>query len=191
MERSLRGAPLLRSAALLLRLAVPLPSFRRSERFAPSLRPRHSAAPGARLARFGCSARSLRSLPPQAMASVLVLRSLTALGPPALACVGRSLRALRSLRSLRSLALRPPLARLAPSALSLRGLRSVAPRPSLGCSALSAPFARSLHCLRSGALRPSLWSFAPSARLQAPGLNQQHTPRKKHPRFGGQKSQVY
>ena len=63
----------------------------------------------------------------------------------------RSLQLRRFARSgrVRSLASGAPLARLAPSAPSLRGLRSVAPRPPLGRSAAFAPSLSALRALRS------------------------------------------
>ena len=125
--------------------------FGRSERLAPSLRPLRSLAPAASLGRSGRSSRSLRalgsvahralrSLPPRAMALVLVLlarfaRSQHSVLQPWPVSVARS-EALcaPSPRALRSLDSRPPLPRSAASARSLRGLRSVArrsPRPPL------------------------------------------------------------
>ena len=121
-ERSLRAL----RAPLSLAPAAPLP---RSGRFARSLRALGSVAH-----------RALRSLPPRAMALVLVLlarfaRSQHSLLQPWPVSVARS-EALcaPSPRALRSLASRPSLPRSAAFARSLRGLRSVArrsPRPPL------------------------------------------------------------
>ena len=114
---------------------APSASLPRSGRSAPSLRPLRSVAPGARLARFGRSARSriepsARSLHGPWLWSSCC--SLASLAHSTRSCSHGPCRSLAPRLYMRSLASRPPLARLAPFAPSLCGLRSVAPRPPLG-----------------------------------------------------------
>ena len=156
-ERSAALWILFTNAVETLASGAPSASLPRSGRFARSLRALVSLASGASFGRVGRSARSLSAGQGFGPRAVRSLRSLTALGPPALACVGRSLRALRS--------------------LALRALRSIAWRPPLSRSAASA---RSLPGFRSGASRPSLWSFVRAlSSLAGPSTSTSNAPFKK------------
>ena len=157
LERRRSGAQRCEQLIWFLHSVCACARFGRSERFAQSLRPLRSLAPAASLPRSGRSARSLRALVSLAAGAELgrfgrFARSRD--GPwlrvscCSLAPLARSTRPCSPGPS-RSLAPHPPLARLAPSAPSLRGLRSVAPRPLLGRSAAFAPSLSALRALRS------------------------------------------